>query len=139
MKRLLTKLNTSKFCFLKYDEEESKRLWRSLLKNQMDTSISLSKLQSLLATPLKDESKSSNRSSGSRRQLMLTNPVPISFSKFTKSSPSNFENRLVNQSQNKLQKSMSNTRIDEMIKEKQDHYRKVSEINKIKENHMLKE
>ena len=96
-------------------------------------------MQSLLATPLKDESKSSNRSSGSRRQLMLTNPVPISFSKFTKSSPSNFENRLVNQSQNKLQKSMSNTRIDEMIKEKQDHYRKVSEINKIKENHMLKE
>lgn len=137
MKMLLTKLNTAKFCFLKYDEEEATRLWKSLLKNQMDTSISLSKLQSLLATPSKEESKSSN--SGSRRHLMLTNPVPISFSKFTKSSPSNFENRLVNQSQNKLQKSMSNTRIDEMIKEKQDHYRKVSEINKIKENHMLKE
>lgn len=139
MKKLLTKLNISKFCFLKHDEDEAIRLWRSLLSHQMDTSISFSKLQALLTSPVKEHSKSSNRSSGSRPPLKLVNQVPISFSKFTKSSPNNFDRACTPLGQNKLKKSISKSRIDQLIKEKQDHYKKLIEINKIKENKLLEE
>ena len=149
MRKLLTSLDSTTYSHLKNDLVAAKQIWNQLKRNPQDVKISVDSLKSFV------KDNKSNKSIKDKRNLEeskipqsgCTKPShkknQYSISNLMRETKSSAPQKLIAHTRVKTQKDFSkiniNSRVEEMIKKKQDYYLKLEERKKENEEYTLKE